>query len=273
MTSNSEILNCVREGKPITHIPVIDMHTHLACSSEYYYIPYHTPAEMVRYMDRYGIDHILTFGMTVTSDVSAGNEYQYAAHHQFPQRISTLTKLHAAFPEDWIDLLEDGNRNGTRGIKLISQYQGVDETRIDWSDVFEYARDKNWIVLHHSWAGVERLERWAKEFPEVTFIIGHAAIEYKDIVNKYDNVFQCTCAAFIRNGQGGRIFIEQMVNDMDVEKILHGSDALDLDFGTSIGPIAYANISEDAKEKILGLNAVKLIKKLNWNIDFKEYNR
>ncbi len=267
MSTNSEILNCVRTGRPIVHIPVVDMHAHLACSSEYYYIPYNKPEQIIEYMDRYGIKHAITFTMAITSDVAAGNEYQYDMHHKFPNRISNLTALHAAFPEDWIDLLADGHKKGTRGIKLISQYQGVDENSIDWSPVFEYARDKKWIVLHHSWGAVDRLERWAKEFPEIIFIIGHASTAYSDIVNRYDNVYQCTCAAFVRNGQNNRTFIEQMTNDMNIEKIVHGSDALDLDFGTSIGPIAYANISEDAKEKILGLNAIKLIKKLNWNIE------
>ena len=267
MKTDGEILNCIRTGKPIGHIPVIDMHAHLACASEYYYIPSHKPEDVIDYMDRYGIKHLLTFAMTITSDVDAGNTYQYDVHKQYPNKISNLTALHAGFQEDWIELLERGYENGTRGIKLISQYQDVDENCIDWSQAFEYASDKSWVVLHHSWGLPERLERWAREFPRVTFIIGHATNGYKDIVNRYDNVYQCTCAAFCKRAQGRRTFIEQMINDVDVEKILHGSDALDLDFGTSVGPIAYANISEDAKEKILGLNAKKLIEKLNWNIN------
>lgn len=262
MSSKSSILECVRAGKPISHTPVIDLHSHLAGSSEYYYIPYHRNDDVIRYMDRFGVDHLLSFAIATTTDPRPGNHYQYQASKTYPQRFSALTMLHAGFPQDWIELLEDGWRNGSRGVKLISQYQGVDENTIDWSPIFEYARDKNWIALHHGWGGVERLERWAKEFPEIVFIVGHATTGYKDVVNKYDNVYQNTSALF-----AFELSIENLLNEMDVEKIIHGSDALDLDLGTSIGPIAYADISEDAKEKIFGLNALNIMKKLKWDID------
>jgi hypothetical protein len=63
MANNHTIEECVRNGKPIDHIPVIDFHCHLGASSDYYYIPRHTPGELVKYMDRYGVDHIVTFSI------------------------------------------------------------------------------------------------------------------------------------------------------------------------------------------------------------------
>ena len=262
MSSKPTILECVRAGEPIRHIPVIDLHSHLSTSSEYYYIPYHNYDQVVRYMDRFGVDHLLTFALATTTDPRPGNHYQYQASKEYPQRFSPLTMLHAGFPQDWIEILEDGWNNGSRGVKLISQYQGVDELGIDWSPVFEYARDKNWIALHHSWGGVERLERWAKEFPEIVFIVGHATTGYRDVVNKYDNVYQNTSALF-----AFELSVERLVNEIDIDKIIHGSDTLDLDLGTSIGPIAYANISEEEKKKILGRNALNIMKQLKWDID------
>ena len=90
-------------------------------------------------------------------------------------------------------------------------------------------------------------------------MIGHAATMYKKVVEKYDNVYQCTCASFV---EGYFSPIKEMTDCMPIEKIIHGSDALDLDVATSLGPIAFADISEDAKEKILGWNAVGLGKRL-----------
>jgi predicted TIM-barrel fold metal-dependent hydrolase len=60
--------------------------------------------------------------------------------------------------------------------------------------------------------------------------------------------------------------IEQMVRKLPLEKLLHGSDALDLDFGTAIGSLAYAAVPEEAKKRILGRNALSLMNKLGWNI-------
>jgi len=60
--------------------------------------------------------------------------------------------------------------------------------------------------------------------------------------------------------------IEAMVDAMPIGKILGGSDALDLDFGTHIGPIAYADIDEKAKERILGQNAVDMFRHLGQDL-------
>jgi len=259
-----DIAQRVRAGDPLDHIPVIDVHTHLGASSDYYYVPRSSADAVVRCMDRFGIDHIVTFAITVTSDPGPGNSLQYTASKSFPSRISALTMLHAGFPQDWLALLEDGAARGCRGIKLISQYQGVAEDRIDWAPAFEFARDRNWLVLHHSWGSSERLRTWAERFPDLVFIIGHATTAYSDVVRECDNVYQCTCAAFVASAFAS---IERMVAAMPVEKILYGSDALDLDFGTGIGPIAYTDLPERTKELLLGGNALSLFTRLGWDIE------
>jgi predicted TIM-barrel fold metal-dependent hydrolase len=262
LKSKSEIEKRIRAGLPLDHIPVIDFHCHLGASAEYYYIPRSRPAEVAAYMDRYGIDHIVTFPINTSSDVATGNRLQYAAAKEFPGRFSTLTMLHAAFPQDWLPLLKEGEKQGCRGIKLISQYQGVPEESIDWSPAFDFARDKNWVVLHHFWGPSERLARWAKAYPKLIFIEGHASIDYKKVIEKYDNVYQCTCACFVN----WMCSLMVMVDNLPTEKILYGSDALDLDFGTGISPIALADIPEKTKESILGKNALDLAKRLKWNL-------
>ena len=88
------------------------------------------------------------------------------------------------------------------------------------------------------------------------------------MVQSYKNVYQCTCASF-----AGGVSTKDMINSMPIEKIIYGSDALDLDFGTGIGPIAFADITEEEKEMILGRNALNIIDRLGWNIDIgKEYH-
>lgn len=260
---SSEILTRVRAGQPLNHIPVVDLHAHLAGASDYYYIPYSDPDDVVAYLDRYGVAHSLNFAITINSDPAPGNRHVYEAARRHPERLSALTMLHAQFPEDWPALLREGHAAGTRGIKLIAAYQGARDDAMDWSPAFDVAHDKPWMVLSHSWGAPATLERWAKNYPGLIFICGHATGLYREVVSAYDNVYLSTCAAFCA-GRHGRI--EALVNQMPVEKILHGSDALDLDLGTSIGPIAYADISEQAKEKILGGNAVTLMKRLGWNL-------
>jgi len=264
MTNSGEIAERVRNGQPLDHIPVVDFHCHLGASSEYYYIPRSGPGQVAQHMDRFGIDHAVTFCIDTTSDVAAGNRLQYEATEALPERFSALTMLHAGFPQDWAALLEEGHRRGSRGIKLISQYQGASEHCIDWSPVLEFARDKGWAVLHHQWGSPERLEHWARNFPEVVFVIGHAdGLPYAGVVGKYENVYQCTCACFV---VGPFATVQGLRAVMPAEKILYGSDALDLDFGTGIGPIALSDLPEREKELILGGNALSVMERLRWPV-------
>jgi predicted TIM-barrel fold metal-dependent hydrolase len=260
--TKSDIADLFRAGRPLDHTPVVDLHCHLGASSEYYYIPRSVPSQVVAGMDRYGLDHIVTFSINTSTDHRPGNNLQYAAAQAFPGRISALTMLNGKFIQDWPLLLDEGVKNGSRGIKLISQYQGVCEEDIDWSPAFDYAKDKKWLVLHHFWGTPERLERWAKNYPGLTFVIGHACTQFKKAIEKYDNVYQCTCACFAMF----MCSFKDMYDTLPPEKILYGSDALDLDFGTGLGPIVLGDIPEKHKEMILGQNAMTLFKKLKWNL-------
>ena len=257
----SKILKAVKAGQPIDHIPVIDMHTHTGPSSTFYYIPYHMPEQLLQNSKRFGIDYLISFPINVNTDAEYKNRWVQQAWKGCEDQASVLVAMHAAYPQDWLKILKQGDKNGTKGIKILAQYQGVDAKNVDWSEAFQYANDKNWLALAHDWEGPQKLEYWAKNFTGITFIIGHAELQYAKLVEKYENIYQCTCASFVRNYFAS---IEEMVKCMPIEKIIHGSDAPDLDLGTSIGPIAYSNIPEKAKEKILGYNAVDLFKKLGW---------
>ncbi len=264
MKSNGEILKRAMSGQPLDHIPVIDFHGHLGSSSASYHIPRNNPPDVVKYMDRYGVDHMVVFSINVNSDTLASSRYHYEAAKEFPVRFSPLTMLHGKFKDDWVHDLEDGYGKGSKGIKLISQYQNIEEDSIDWAPAFEYAKNKKWVALHHDWGKAERLDRWAKEFPEITFIAGHSSLLYRKLLEKYDNVYQCTCACLVP-AYACFPSAQELIDNLPPEKILYGSDALDLDLGTGIGPIAFADAPEKLKEDILGGNAIRLMNRLDWN--------
>ena len=259
-----KMLEYVRAGRTLDYLPVIDFHTHLGKACGHYYIPENATDKVVATMDRIGINHIVTFTIGVNTDVETGNEYQYNAVKQHPDRISALSMLHAGYPQDWLPILKNGHENNSRGIKLISAYQAAgSETGIDWSQAFDYARGKNWVILNHNWGSHDRLRDYAKNFPDVTFIIGHGDRGNGALIREFDNVYQCTCASFVVCYCAS---IVELYNTVPLEKILYGSDCLDLDFGTAIGSLAYADIPEPAKEKIIGGNALQLIQKLQWDL-------
>ncbi|OGV66559.1 MAG: hypothetical protein A3K19_23890 [Lentisphaerae bacterium RIFOXYB12_FULL_65_16] len=261
--TTGEIAERVLAGRPLDHIPVIDFHTHLAGSADYYYVHRSRPDQMVAYMDRFGVDHFVVFAFSLHSDCGAGNRRLLQSTAGLRGRFSPLVTLHAGFPQDWPELLEEGRAHGARGIKLIAAYQGVNEMSVDWSPALQFARGRGWVVLNHSWGTAERLENFARNFPDVTFIVGHISTGFKRLLEEYDNVYQCTCAHF---ACASDLPTEKLVRTLPPEKILFGSDALDLDLGTAIGPIALADIPERTKELLLGGNALELAKRLGWNL-------
>ncbi len=266
------ILNRLRNGQPLDHIPVLDLHTHVGSSSRLYYVPRSTERYVEPYLERYGVDHMLTFTLSSTSDAAVKNRNAYRWMDEFPSKISVLTALHAAFPDDWIGLLQEGADRGARGIKLLTSYQGVNELDVDFSPAFDFARTRSWIVLNHDWATEEHLAEYAQAYPDVTFVIGHPSLRLdsrKRLLSCYDNIYQSTCAAFVMPGFS-LYNTEDLYRNLPLDKILFGSDSLDLDLGTAIGPIAYAAIPERAKEMILGENALALARKIGWDLSHIE---
>jgi len=260
----SEIERRARAGQPLDHIPVIDFHTHLARASEWYVVPRGETADVLACMDRFGVDHWITFPIAVASDCASGNRYVYDETAAHRDRFTPLVMLHAAFPQDWEELLYEGHARGARGIKLISAYQGRREADVDWTPALAFARDKGWVALNHSWDRA-RLPDYARAFPEVVFIMGHTftAAAQREIVTAHDNVFLCTCAHFACELA---VNTEELIRLVPPEKIVMGSDAVDLDTGTAIGPIAYADIPEAAKEAILGGTALAIADRLGWDL-------
>ena len=259
----SKIAELVKQGKPLTHIPFIDFHGHLGNSSLYYSLPRIRPEQIKSYLRCFGIDHFMCFSLCIDSDPTVGNMLQYKFAADDPQLFSTLTLLHAAFPQDWASIIEEGEKANTRGLKLIPAYQGVDELSIDWTAAFDQIAEKQYVVLNHSWGNSEKLAFYARTYPKIKFIVGHSSVDYVDVIDKYDNVYQCTCACSVANCFPS---FEKLVNCLPKERILFGSDALDLDVGMELGPVALSDVPEETKELILGRNALRLIKELGWNV-------
>lgn len=262
-SSHDSILERIRNGKRLDPFPIIDFHGHLGISSDFYYIPYSAPEQMVEHMDHLGVDHMLTFTIAVATDPEPGNRYQYEVVRRFPGRFTALTMLRGDQPSDWPAIIENGFQNGARGLKLICAYQGVRESGVDWAPAFDRIREGTSVVLNHDWESPERLRGWAERYPNIVFQIGHAYRGYEKVVAELPNVFMSTCAAFVTPAYAS---VTELWRSLPVEKILFGSDCQDLDFCLSLGSIAYAEaIPEADKLRILGGNALGLMDRMGWD--------
>jgi predicted TIM-barrel fold metal-dependent hydrolase len=237
---------------------VIDAHTHIGSRSSIYHLPDSSNADLVREMDRLGVSQAITFSFAgVTSDYVLGNDVCAQAVSEYPDRFIGFTVVNPHYHTEMKAELERCRAMGLRGIKLISDYQLYPVEGPGLFPAYEYAHEHGLMILSHNWGPPAFLDKLATTFSNACFILGHyfsgAAAGYAEVVAKRDNVYQCTCAALNFGDH------ETMVDLMPVEKIVFGSDVPDLPTMFSLAPILYARISDDAKRKIIGLNAKAMI--------------
>jgi len=249
-----KFLRLAKAGLPIKDELVIDAHTHLGGYFNLYHIPFGRAKGILEQLDRLGIDKICTFSFAgVNSDFTLGNDLVAQAVKEYPNRIVGYTTLNANYPDEWIPELERRRKMGLKGIKLICEYQGTTTGRTDFSPVYQYANERQMIIINHYWGSPQFLDGLADEYPNICFIIGHYAIEYAEVLHKRKNVYQCTCAALMYGD------IEKLLRLVDASKVVYGSDLTDLDGPFGLAPILYAKVSDEDKRKILGLNMQKIL--------------
>ncbi len=257
MTEHSKFRDMAIKGEALKDEFVLDAHSHIGGTSQWYHLPDSTTEDMVAEMDRLGVDQAITFSFAgVTSDFEYGNDRTAAEVRKYPDRFIGFATFNPHYHAEMKDELERCRRNGLRGIKLIADYQRYPTDGPGMFPAYEFAHENSWMILNHNWGSPEFLDKLAGTFKNACFIIGHYfGPKYADVVTQRENVFQCTCAAL------NFADVETMVDAMPVEKILFGSDFTDLPIMFSMGPILYARISDDDKRKILGLNAKSMIER------------
>jgi predicted TIM-barrel fold metal-dependent hydrolase len=238
----------IRQGQSLSGELVIDAHAHLGLMKDYH-VPRPEAADLVAYMNRYGIGTACIFAFAgVTSDFVHGNDLVVAAVRDFPARFIGYTTLNANYPHELTPELERCDRLGLRGIKLITAYQGHSEETERFFPVYEWANSRRKIILSHQWGSADFLGRMAAQHPQICFVIGHLNLAYAGVVRKYDNVFTTTTFVPWPGAIAGA------VKAFGAAKILFGSDFPDLDTSLNIGPLLTAQISDEDKRMILGRN-------------------
>lgn len=243
-------------GEPPRGETIIDIHAHLGKSATYH-IADAGPARVEREMTRLGVLCSVVFGFSgVTGDWTQDNNVVARAMRDHPGRYFGLIVVNPLHPDEMRRELDRCEGKGFIGVKLIPHYQGYPEDGPNIEIPVAWANERKMMVLNHGWGPVEHLRRLADAYPEVTFIVGHYTTAYALLVNTYPHVYQCTCEPLNHRS------IETLVEAVDVSKVLFGSDVTDLPLAMGMGPILHARIPEADKRKILGLNALEMLRRM-----------
>jgi predicted TIM-barrel fold metal-dependent hydrolase len=246
----------VRERKSLREERFADCHGHWGGGSPRHVL-YDTPAEVVAEMDKFGVRRACVFTLEgVMSDEAWGNDQVAALVAAYPERFVGFTLVNPHRGEaQMLAELERGRAHGLRGIKLIPAYQGYPAEGPLVDVPCRYADEQGLLILNHDWGSPEQMERLCATYPRAAFLTGHANGTYGEVVRRHPNLFICTCPLLEWNQA------EDFVALYGAERMLFGSDLLDLPIAWGMGQIMYARIPEAAKRKILGENLQELLEK------------
>jgi predicted TIM-barrel fold metal-dependent hydrolase len=231
-----------------------DCHGHIGWGDPYH-VMNDTPEGVVAEMDRCGVRASIVFGMQLLADVRYGIDEVADMVHQFPDRFVGLTMVNPRNGEaQMLEDLDYGAGLGMRGIKLMTNSYGAYDVNGPLIDVCcKWVNDRRQIILSHYWGAPERLLQLCRDNPDATLIVGHTYGEFVHVFHEVGNVYLCTCPLL------GWRQTEQYVEMYGADRIMFGSDLMDLPIAWGLGQIMYARIPESAKRKILGENLLALL--------------
>jgi uncharacterized protein len=254
----------VKRGIPLEDYLIIDCHNHIGSWGAFYIPKEGTAESMLESMNNLGIDKVfVTAHSSIGPDYIYGNNIVIDAVKRYPDRFLGYVTVNPNYPENMDD---EFNRcflvEGMRGIKLHPSMHGCS---IDYKNnrrAFEVADEKKCPILIHVWgrSDVAIIDRLASEYADAQFIMGHSGAEQKAmedailVSNKRPNVYLDLAVSFAFQGN-----VEWFVKEAGSKKILFGSDMPFYDPRHTFGRIALAQISDEEKRDVLGLNMKKLL--------------
>ena len=128
--------------------------------------------------------------------------------------------------------------------------------------ILEWANDRGIVVMSHhdDWPKPLKYINLARQFPNVKWVISHggngllAQQEAVEAAQTTPNIY-----LEISSSWGDHKTIQFLTEGAGDDRLLFGSDMPEQDVRHHIGRVLTADISNESKRKILGLNAAKLL--------------
>jgi uncharacterized protein len=254
------------KGYALDDVLVIDSHCHIGVCNTVN-IPDGSAESMLKSMDMLGVNiACITANASCCSDYAYGNDVVLDALERYPDRFAG----YITFNPNYEELYDDEFRRcfrvpGMKAIKIHPSLHGYSLDHKRYDRVFEIAQKNKLPVLIHVWGrpDVAAVDKVAGRYPEVIFLMGHTGAEVRamenavDVINRHENCFGDLALSMARQGN-----VEWLVKETGSHRILYGTDMPFFDPIPAFGRVVFAEISDEDKRNVLGLNMKKLLK---WN--------
>ena len=244
--------------------PVVDFHTHVGRWGRRGGTD--DIDHFVRNMDAAGIDRACV-NCIFHSDARRGNDIVASFVARRPDRFIGVAFVTPHYADEAIPELERAfDELGMRYLKLYPDFFGRPHDDPAYAPILEWANERGLVIMCHaryqrfgdSVTIPARYAALTRSYPHITWVLAHsgggASQEAVDAARMFPNLYLETCGSGTTHGA-----IEFTVEHAGAERILYGSDYIEMEMRQQLGKIVTADISEDAKRKILGVNAIKLL--------------
>jgi predicted TIM-barrel fold metal-dependent hydrolase len=250
--------------------PIYDMHGHMGAMHSIYF-PRPDAPDMVRTMDECGVRMLLFSHHTALFAPALGNQRAVEAVRRFPDRLRAYCSVNPNYPEQLdaaLPTLEALIPDVYLGFKFLPDYHGIALTDERYRPAWEYADERELLVLTHTWGGSaldgpDVVREVAARYPRVKLLLGHschgawdAAV---DLARSFENLYLELTAVFDDRGVLGKF-----VREAGSERMLFGTDLPWFDPHQAVGALLSAEISDDDRHNICHRNAERLLER--WSL-------
>ena len=247
-------------------LPVIDFHSHVGRWAIHGIDD--DQDRFLRVMDAAGVDKACV-NCIFHGDARRGNDAVASFVARRPDRFIGVAFVTPHFPEEALPELERAfDELGMKFLKVYPDYFGRPIDDPAYLPIFEWAEERGIVIMSHSsclegedtLTNPRRFIGLAQRFTRVRWVLAHAGNgprgekQAVEAARACPNVFLEICTSFADHG-----LIEALVEGAGPDRVLYGSDMPLMDARYQVGRVVTADIPEEAKRQILGLNAVKLL--------------
>jgi predicted TIM-barrel fold metal-dependent hydrolase len=256
-------------GRPISTF-VVDAHTHIGpCYARGWYI---APGEVTNFavvasMDRIGINCIVTAShQIILGMMKVANENTLMAIDEYPGRIYGYISVCPGEGLDSVkaELKKYENHPGFLGLKMLAgAYHGSLKQR-EYQYAADFANEKSCVVLIHTWNNkppLNEIETFASQHSNIKVLCAHQGggesnltYQLTEIMKNQPNIYM-EISGSLRN----TLAIEDMVSLVGEDRVIYGSDLINLDPRYDFGRVVFSPLQDRIKEKILSGNFLSLL--------------
>lgn len=246
--------------------PVIDFHNHVGRWGSF--MADDDQESFIKVMDSVGIDKACV-NCIFFSNATTGNDLVAKYVNRNPERFIGVAYVTPIYPNEAIPELDRAfDVLGMKFLKIYPNYLGKPVDDPAYSPIFEWANQRGIVVMSHasyifdepSHTRPKRFISLAQKYTNVKWVLAHSGneqlgqIQAVEAARTCPNIYLETASSWGDHGT-----IEYLVEGAGEDRILYGSDMPLMDARIQVGRIITAQISDEAKRKILGLNAINLL--------------